>query len=69
MTLHVRAISAIGGFLILPAVLSAQVTHGQKPQLPAPYSTKSAGNGPHNEAPPPGFLPTVPQGFRINVFA
>src|SRR6202795_837174 len=69
MTMHLRAVSAIGTFLILPVVLSAQVTHGQKPQLPAPYSTKSAGNGPHKEAPPPGFLPTVPQGFRINVFA
>ena len=45
------------------------MTHGQKPQLPAPYSTKSAGNGPRNEAPPAGFLPTVPQGFHINVFA
>ena len=69
MTLSSRAVSVIVSFLILPVVLSAQVTHGQKPQLPAPYSTKSAGNGPHNEAPPPGFLPTVPQGFRINVFA
>jgi glucose/arabinose dehydrogenase len=72
MKLHLRAVSAIGGFLVLPAILSAQVigvTHGQKPQLPAPYSTKSAGNGPHNTAPPSGFLPTVPQGFKINVFA
>jgi glucose/arabinose dehydrogenase len=72
MRLHLRAVSAIGGFLILPAILSAQVigiTHGQKPQLPAPYATKSAGNGPHNTAPPPDFLPTVPQGFKINVFA
>src|SRR5580698_11441450 len=69
MTMRLRAVSAIGTFLILPVVLSAQVTHGQKPELPAPYSTKSAGNGPRNEAPPPGFLPAVPQGFRINVFA
>src|SRR5271155_2898380 len=69
MTLRFRAVSAIGSFLILPGVLCAQITHGQKPQLPAPYSTKSAGNGPRNEAPPPGFLPTVPQGFQINVFA
>lgn len=69
MTWRHRAVSAIGSLMILPSVLSAQVTHGQKPQLPAPYSTKSAGNGPHKEAPPPGFLPTVPQGFRINVFA
>ena len=73
MTLGFRAVSALASFLILPAILPTvlygQITHGQKPELPAPYSTKSAGNGPHNEAPPPGFLPTVPQGFRINVFA
>jgi glucose/arabinose dehydrogenase len=73
MTLRFRAVSTLASFLILPAilptVLCGQITHGQKPELPAPYSTKSAGNGPHNEAPPPGFLPTVPQGFRINVFA
>jgi glucose/arabinose dehydrogenase len=73
MTLRFRAVSTLASSLILPAilptVLCGQITHGQKPELPAPYSTKSAGNGPHNEAPPPGFLPTVPQGFRINVFA
>jgi glucose/arabinose dehydrogenase len=69
MTTRIRVSSVISGFLILPAGVSAQVTHGQKPQLPAPYSTKSAGNSPRNEAPPPGFLPTVPQGFRVNVFA
>jgi glucose/arabinose dehydrogenase len=69
MSLGPRAILAIGSFLILPAVLSAQITHGQKPQLPAPYATKSAGNGPHNEGPPTGFLPTVARGFQVNVFA
>jgi glucose/arabinose dehydrogenase len=67
--MRVWSVSAIGSFLILPAVLSAQVTHGQKPQLPAPYTTKSAGNAPRKEAPPAGFLPTVPQGFQISVFA
>jgi glucose/arabinose dehydrogenase len=69
MRMSFGAASAISGFLILPAILSAQVTHGQKPQLPAPYSTKSAGNGPERDSPPEGFLPTVPKGFRINVFA
>lgn len=64
-----RAISAAAAGLILPGILAAQVTHGQKPNLPAPFATKSAGNGPRGEAPPPGFLPTVPPGFRINVFA
>jgi glucose/arabinose dehydrogenase len=69
MSLGLRAVSAIGSFLILPAVLCAQITHGQKPVLPAPYATKSSGNGPRNEKPPAGFLPTVAQGFRVNVFA
>jgi glucose/arabinose dehydrogenase len=69
MTLRFRTVPALASLLILPAVLCGQITHGQKPELPAPYSTKSAGNGPRNEAPPPGFLPAVPQGFRINVFA
>jgi glucose/arabinose dehydrogenase len=49
--------------------LAAQVTHGQKPKLPAPFESKSAGNGPDREKPPAGFLPTVPEGFRINIFA
>ncbi|MGB7284983.1 MAG: sorbosone dehydrogenase family protein [Candidatus Acidiferrum sp.] len=64
-----RSALAIASFAILPAGVQAQITHGQKPQLPAPYFTKSADNGPRNEEPPAGFLPTVPQGFRINVFA
>jgi len=49
--------------------LHAQVTYGKKPVLPPPFATKSAGNGPDNSKPPEGFLPTVPDGFRINVFA
>jgi len=53
--------------LLLPA--GAQVTHGQKPQLPQPFATKSAGNGPSGVKPPGGFLPTVPTGFYVNVFA
>ena len=48
---------------------SAQVTYGKKPQLPAPFTTKSAGNGPSESKPPAGFLPNVPAGFHINIFA
>jgi len=48
---------------------SAQVTYGKKPQLPAPFASKSAGNGPSSAKPPDGFLPTVPPGFHVNVFA
>ena len=55
--------------LLLAASLPAQVTHGQKPKLPAPFETKSAGNGPRRARPPAGFLPTVPEGFRISVYA
>jgi glucose/arabinose dehydrogenase len=55
--------------IALDGNLAAQVTHGQKPKLPAPFETKSAGNGPQREKPPAGFLPTVPAGFRVNVFA
>src|SRR5262249_37427106 len=48
---------------------SAQVTHGQKPNLPAPFATKSAGNGPERSEAPAEFLPKVPAGFHISVFA
>jgi glucose/arabinose dehydrogenase len=47
----------------------AQITNGKKPELPAPFATKSAGNPPEPTKPPAGFLPTVPAGFRVNVFA
>jgi len=53
--------------LVLPA--GGQVTHGNKPNLPAPFATKSAGNGPSSAKPPEGFLPTVPEGFHVNIFA
>jgi glucose/arabinose dehydrogenase len=45
------------------------VTHGQKPKLLPPFATESAGNGPERVKPPVGFLPKVPQGFRVNLFA
>jgi glucose/arabinose dehydrogenase len=45
------------------------VTHGKKPTLPLPYATKSSANAPGKVAPPAGFLPTVPAGFKLNVFA
>ncbi len=48
---------------------AAQVTYGKKPQLPEPFATKSAGNGPGEAKAPAGFVPTVPTGFKVNVFA
>jgi glucose/arabinose dehydrogenase len=64
-----RNVLALSIALCLPPILQAQVTHGQKPKLPPPFATESAGYGPHREKPPAGFLPTVPQGFRVNIFA
>src|SRR4029077_7837505 len=60
---------ALVSLFFLPCLAPAQVTHGQKPKLPAPFATKSVGNSPEVAKPPAGFLPTVPQGFRVNVFA
>lgn len=56
-------------FFSSPSVPLAQVTHGQKPNLPPPFATKSAGNGPDRVKPPAGFRPTVPAGFQVNIFA
>lgn len=64
-----RNILALAFPFFLPSLVMAQVTHGQKPKLPAPFATNSAGNGPGRTKPPAGFLPTVPAGFRVNVFA
>jgi glucose/arabinose dehydrogenase len=69
MPAFVPRIAVFGILLLVPAMLSAQVTHGNKPQLPAPFATKSAGNPPEETMPPKGFLPAVPAGFQINLFA
>jgi glucose/arabinose dehydrogenase len=73
MSRFTRTAFIFAPLLLLPSILLAQstpqVTHGMKPVLPAPHETKSAGNGPRRESPPEGFLPTVPAGFRINIFA
>lgn len=54
--------------LLTAAYLPAQVTHGQKPKLPAPFESQSVGNGPDGVKPPAGFLPTVPAGFKVNIY-
>jgi glucose/arabinose dehydrogenase len=67
-----RTLNYIATILIVlsvPLAAKAQVTRGQKPNLPAPFATKSAGNAPEKALAPEGFLPTVPKGFHINVFA
>ena len=64
-----KVVGCLTALLCVPAVISAQLTHGKKPMLPAPYATKSSANAPSKVNPPQGFLPTVPAGFKINVFA
>jgi len=59
----------LGAGLFVSGPTMAQVTYGKKPDLPAPFATKSAGNGPDKSTPPEGFLPTVPAGFHVNIFA
>jgi glucose/arabinose dehydrogenase len=67
--MRARIILLLAVAVSFPSFSLAQVTHGQKPNLPPPNATESAGNGPRGERPPAGFLPTVPAGFRVNIFA
>ena len=67
--MRARSIFVLAFTFSMPSLMQAQVTHGQKPKLPAPFATKSSGNGPDSAKPPAGFLPTVPPRFRLNVFA
>jgi glucose/arabinose dehydrogenase len=71
MKLFHRVAAAVlsSAFLLVVTPLRAQVTYGKKPNLPAPYATNSVGNAPDSAKPPEGFLPTVPQGFHVNIFA
>jgi glucose/arabinose dehydrogenase len=56
------------GMIVAPEV-RAQVTNGQKPELPAPFESKSATNPAQEGKLPQGFMPAVPPGFKINIFA
>src|SRR5258706_3201123 len=69
MPSRIQVLSCVIVLLCAPVMISAQVTHGKKPQLPPPYATKSAGNAPDKVSPPAAFLPTVPPGFKISIFA
>src|SRR5262245_27997807 len=66
--MRLKIVFCLAASLAMAACLPAQVTHGEKPKLPAPFETKSAGNGPNKEKPPEGFLPAVPPGFKVNVY-
>ena len=69
--MHLRTMgqAVLAGMLAAAIPAAAQVTHGIKPNLPAPFASKSEGTGPNGEAPPAGFLPAVPAGFQVNIFA
>jgi glucose/arabinose dehydrogenase len=69
MTYTSLSTAAIVALFCLSSSAVAQVTNGKTPELPAPFATRSAGNPPEATTPPQGFLPKVPQGFRVNVFA
>jgi glucose/arabinose dehydrogenase len=69
MSLRLAPLVAFGSILFTAQFAPAQVTYGNKPQLPAPFATRSAGNGPSGVKPPKGFLPVVPAGFQVNIFA
>src|SRR5258708_36748671 len=69
MPSRIQVCSCLTLLLSASTSIAAQVTHGKKPQLPPPYATKSSANSPSEVSPPAGFLPTVPAGFKINVFA
>jgi len=59
----------LGAMLLVAKPAGAQVTYGKKPELPTPFATQTVGNAPDLSKPPAGFLPTVPAGFHINIFA
>jgi glucose/arabinose dehydrogenase len=67
-TVLVLFAALVAGFFAAGSA-SAQVTNGKSPDLPDPFATKSSGNPPNVVKPPAGFLPTVPAGFQVNVFA
>ena len=69
MSLRIASSFGFAAVFLFVGPASAQVTYGKKPQLPAPFATKSAGNGPSGVKPPKDFVPSVPAGFHVNVFA
>lgn len=72
MNLPTRVLILCAVALTLTPVSSAQLvglTEGKKPNLPAPYATKSSVNPSEIAEAPKGFLPAVPAGFQVNLFA
>lgn len=54
--------------LMVAKPVAAQITHGQPPVLPAPY-TKPVVANPSTVKTTPGFVPTAPKGFEVTLFA
>lgn len=46
-----------------------RIWHITAADMPAPYASTSAGNGPKLAARPDGAMPRVPPGFKVNLFA
>src|SRR5258707_7023117 len=69
MPSRLKVLSSLTMLLFARAMISAQLTNGKRPVVPATSATKSSVNSPSKVSPPQGFLPTVPAGFKINVFA
>jgi glucose/arabinose dehydrogenase len=69
MKVRLSGATLLGCTFLAAIPAAAQVTHGKKPDLPAPFITKSAGNGPEGTRPPAGFLPKVPTGFQVSIYA
>lgn len=46
-----------------------KVWHIKAADMPAPYASSSAGNGPKLAPRPDGALPSVPAGFKVSIFA
>lgn len=65
---HLSSLVLVAAFSV-SSVADAQITHGKKPNLPPPFATPAAGNGPDRANPPKGFLPAVPEGFHVSIFA
>src|ERR1700731_1257749 len=62
------AASLLLGLIMAPG-LRAQVPNGKKPELPPPLESQPAPNPAQEGKLPQGFLPPVPEGFKINIFA
>jgi glucose/arabinose dehydrogenase len=64
----VRILVCLLACLAMARPVAAQVTHGQPPVLPAPY-TKPVVANPSIVKTTPGFVPTAPKGFKVTLFA